>query len=76
MLHLFKKVYIEFDTRMSVDHDRIVISEEMGYPMHDELGKIAGGVLINYGTSIDEVIGYRGEGKKRLTCNPAHAGKI
>ena len=48
MLHLFKKVYIEFDTRMSVQHDRVVISDDLGYPMHDELGKIAGGTLINY----------------------------
>ena len=60
MLHLFKKVYIEFDTRMSVAHDRVVISEEMGVPMDDELVKISGGTLINYATSVEEMFGENG----------------
>ena len=42
---------------MSVDHDRVVISDELGYPMHDELAKIAGGTLINYGRNIEEMFG-------------------
>lgn len=57
MLHLFKKVYIEFDTKISIDHDRVVISEQYGIPMYEALDKVAGGDLIMYGQSLEDVIG-------------------
>ena len=57
MLHLFKKVYIEFDTRMSVAHDRVVISQQLGVPMDDIQQQIAGGTLINYGKNLEDVVG-------------------
>jgi len=57
MLHLFKKVYIEFDTKISIDYDRIVISESNGVPMLEALDRVSEGELIAYGQSLEDVVG-------------------
>jgi len=57
MLHLFKKVYIEFDTKISIDYDRIVISETCGVPMLDVLDKVSYGELIAHGHTLEDVVG-------------------
>jgi len=57
MLHLFKKVYIEFDTKISIDYDRIVISESNGVPMLKALDRVSAGELIAYGHTLEDVVG-------------------
>lgn len=56
MLHLFNKVYLEFDDRIDINFDRVVISEQFGIPMSAELDKLAYGELITYGKSVEEVL--------------------
>lgn len=56
MLHLFNKVYLEFDDRIEINYDRVVISEQFGIPMSIELDKLAYGELITYGKSLDDVL--------------------
>lgn len=55
MLHLFNKVYLEFDSALDINYDRVVISEEFGVKMHIELDKVAGGELIRYAKTFEEV---------------------
>lgn len=55
MLHLFNKVYLEFDSALDINYDRVVISEEYGTKMHIELDKVAGGELVKYAKSFDEI---------------------
>lgn len=57
MLHLFNKVYLEFDTNIEINFDRVVMSERYGIPMLQQLDKIAYGELIAFGKSYDEVVG-------------------
>ncbi len=57
MLHLFNKVYLEFDNNIEINFDRVVISERYGIPMLQQLDKIAYGELIAHGRSYDEVVG-------------------
>jgi hypothetical protein len=57
MLHLFNKVYLEFDDRIEINLDRVVISEEHGYPMHQLLDKVSYGELLAHGKTYQEVIG-------------------
>lgn len=56
MLHLFNKVYLEFDEKIDINYDRVVISEQYGKMMSIELDKLAYGELIAYGASYDEVL--------------------
>lgn len=56
MLHLFNKVYLEFDDKIEINFDRVVISERYGISMYKELDKIAYGELIAYGLSYEDVI--------------------
>ena len=56
MLHLFNKVYLEFDEKIEINYDRVVISEVFGNQMAAELDKLAYGELIAYGKSFSEVI--------------------
>ena len=56
MLHLFNRTYLEFDDKIEINFDRIVISERYGIPMYSELDKIAYGKLISFGKTVDEVI--------------------
>lgn len=57
MLHLFNKVYVEFDDNIEINFDRIVISNRYGIPMLEQLDKISYGELIAFGKSYEEVIG-------------------
>jgi len=57
MLHLFNKVYLEFDDRIENHLDRVVISEQYGDQMYDLLEKAVLGKLILYGKSFEEVVG-------------------
>jgi hypothetical protein len=56
MLHLFNKTYLEFDDKIEINFDRVVISNQYGIAMHQELDKISYGELIQYGKTFDEVI--------------------
>jgi len=56
MLHLFNKVYLEFDEKIDINYDRVVISDQYGKPMLSELDKISYGELILYGASYENVI--------------------
>ena len=57
MLHLFNKVYLEFDDKIEINFDRVVISERYGIQMLQQLDKVAFGELITFGKSYDEVVG-------------------
>ena len=57
MLHLFNKVYLEFDDRIENHLDRVVISQQYGDQIYDILEKTFLGKLILYGKSFEEVIG-------------------
>jgi hypothetical protein len=48
MLHLFNKVYLEFDDRINLNYDRIVVSEKYGVPMLEDLEKITYGSLLGF----------------------------
>lgn len=56
MLHLFNRTYLEFDDKIEINFDRIVISERFGVPMYSELDKVAYGRLIAFGKTLDEVV--------------------
>jgi hypothetical protein len=62
MLHLFNKVYIDFDDKIEVNNDRVVVSEQAGFQMGTELDFAAKGTLISYGTSWDQVL----DGKRMI----------
>lgn len=57
MLHLFNKVYLEFDDKIEINFDRVVISEANGYPMHTELDRVSAGALIAHGANYNDVVG-------------------
>lgn len=56
MLHLFNKVYLEFDDKIEINFDRVVISEKYGIEMLQVLDKVAYGQLISFGKTYEEVI--------------------
>jgi hypothetical protein len=56
MLHLFDKVYIVSDKFININVDRVVISQENGFGMYEELDKVSGGNLIAFGTSVDAIL--------------------
>lgn len=56
MLHLFNKVYLEFDDKVDIDYDRIVISEEYGIQMSIDMDKLAYGELMAYGKTYEDVV--------------------
>jgi len=55
MLHLFNKVYLEFDHKINVDIDRVVISNQFGVQMSTEFEKYTYGQLIRYSKSLEEL---------------------
>lgn len=55
MLHLFNKTYLEFDDKIEINFDRVVISNQYGIAMHQELDKVSYGELIQYGKTFDDV---------------------
>lgn len=55
MIHLFKKVYISIDKFIRLDHNRVVISRTVGYPMHPNV--ISRGDLRLAATSLTDAFG-------------------
>ena len=56
MLHLFNKVYLEFDDKIEINFDRVVISTVYGNKMYDALDKVSYGELLMYGKTYDDVV--------------------
>jgi hypothetical protein len=61
MLHLFKKVYVEFDSIIDNNIDRLVLSEVHGKGVLNSIEKLFAGAQLGYFTSLDEAVG---EGKQ------------
>ena len=57
MLHLFNKVYLEFDDKIEINFDRVVISNQYGTEMLDALNKVSYGQLIFFGKTYEQVVG-------------------
>ena len=55
MLHLFNKVYLDFDSKIEINLDRVVISEQNGYPIYQALGLVAQGELFAFEKSLDSI---------------------
>ena len=55
MLHLFNKVYLEFDHKINVDIDRVVISNQFGIQMSTEFEKYTYGRLLAYAKTLEEL---------------------
>lgn len=60
MLHLFKKTYLDIDSYVDSNIDRIVLSKEKGTEFYKLLEDFFKGKLIAYGQDLNDVIG---EGK-------------
>jgi hypothetical protein len=54
MLHLFNKVYLETEERISLQENRAVISNNNGYIIGAELSNFSSGSLVYFSTSLDE----------------------
>jgi len=61
MIHLFDKVYVDTDTNINLNTDRVVISKSVGYPTISLLEMLHPGTLIAYGQEYDDVINLNGE---------------
>lgn len=57
MLHLFNKTYLEFDSSIDINLDRVVISDRYGIPMLKSLEHVTNGDLISYGKTVESVLG-------------------
>jgi hypothetical protein len=55
MLHLFNKTYLEFDDKIELNFDRVVISNINGVNIADFLDKTIQGKLIKYGKNLDDL---------------------
>ena len=55
MLHIFKKTYLEFDEKITLNFDRVVISEKHGVAMYDALDNVSQGKLITYSKNLDNL---------------------
>ena len=55
MLHLFNKVYLEFDDKIDVNLDRVVISNRYGIPMSQNIEKISYGKVIHFSKNLNEL---------------------
>lgn len=55
MIHLIDRIYLCLDTLIDTHKDRIVVSKEHGYQMHEVIEKISAGILFKYGTTVEEV---------------------
>lgn len=56
MMHLWGKVYLDFDFRVRTDKNRFVVSREFGFPLDQSLAS-AGGLLHGFGKTLDDLIG-------------------
>ena len=55
MLHLFNKTYLEFDDKIELNFDRVVISQINGVNILDSLNSVVQGKLISYNTDLDNL---------------------
>lgn len=53
MLHLFNKTYLEFDDKIELNFDRVIISNVNGVNILDSLDKVVQGKLLKYGKNLD-----------------------
>jgi len=53
MLHLFNKTYLEFDDKIDLNFDRVIISDVNGVNILDSLDKVVQGKLLKYGKNLD-----------------------
>lgn len=60
MLHLFKKTYLDIDSNIDSNLDRIIISEKAGHPPYSKMEIFFHGNLLGHGLNLEEVVG---EGK-------------
>lgn len=58
MLHLFKKVYLDFDDNIDINFDRVVISERFGITVWTEIEKLYSGRLFDYGKNLNTLQSY------------------
>lgn len=56
MIHLFKKVYIASEHQISLEYDRIVVSETHGVDLRHSAKEVYEGVLIHFAKNIDELL--------------------
>lgn len=57
MLHLFKKVYIEFDTMLDNNYDRFVVSKEHGFDVLPTVRDIHTGEHIGFAQTYEDLVG-------------------
>lgn len=57
MLHLFNKVYLDFDDNIEINFDRVVISKQNGNQMYQALDKVAQGELHGCAKTYEEIVG-------------------
>ena len=57
MFHLFNKTYIEIDSYIDCNNNRLVISETQGFPMLQMLDAVFAGKNLAYGPNIESLIG-------------------
>jgi hypothetical protein len=55
MLHLFNKTYLDFDDKISLNFDRVVISNINGVDILDNLQKVTSGKLIQFAKKIEDI---------------------
>lgn len=56
MIHLFKKVYLASDSQISLEYDRVVISEENGFPLRKAAQEVYQGELLNYAQRSEDIV--------------------
>jgi hypothetical protein len=56
LIHLIDRIYLCSDAALDTNEDRVVISKDNGYQMHEVIEKLSAGLLIKFGTTVDEVI--------------------
>lgn len=64
MIHLIDRIYLCLDTLIDNHKDRIVVSKENGYQMHEVIEHLSGGFLYKYGTSVEKV--FEGNFRKHI----------
>jgi len=59
MIHLFKKIYVTTDKIIDLGYDRIVVSQNHGLDVLEDLQKINSGKLISYSLEWSEILGSK-----------------
>jgi hypothetical protein len=56
MFHLIDRIYLVPDFMIDVHKDRIVISKENGYDMHEVISKLSNGILYKHAQEVENVV--------------------